>query len=77
MGRGSAVHGACVRHVRRARGDEGEEEAMTKAERMILGAATIDALRAVGEMAGALDTRLLRARQAYRRAPLALTEARR
>lgn len=50
---------------------------MTKAERMILGAATIDALRAVGEMAGALDTRLLRARQAYRRAPLALTEARR
>lgn len=75
---------------------------MTKAQRMILDAATSDALRAAGEMAGALDavmrfgldavdehpalsdpelagaalTRLLRARQAYRRAMVALTEAR-
>lgn len=75
---------------------------MTKAQRMILDAATRDVLRAAGEMASALDafmrwghdaaqehpalsdadlagaalTQLLRARQAYRRAMVALTEAR-
>lgn len=75
---------------------------MTKAQRMILDAATRDALRAAGEMASALDAvmrwghdaaqehpalsdadlagaalaQMLRARQAYRRAMVALTEAR-
>lgn len=67
---------------------------MTKAQRMILGAATSDALRAAGEMAASIDmltratartdaeaagnalTKLLKARYAYDRAMVALTEAR-
>lgn len=67
---------------------------MTKAQRMILDAATSDALRAAGEMAASIDmlTRAtaridaeaagdalvdaLKARYAYDRAMVALTEAR-
>lgn len=67
---------------------------MTKAQRMILDAATRDALRAAGEMAVSIDmltrataridaeaagdalTKLLKARHAYDRAMVALTEAR-